>query len=953
MRKRIAAALIALIMLFTLLPLSSLADDYDFDTLVVNGTQLQVGNSKSIGKGTAELSWNADVGKLVLTLTNVSITKFTEVGEDGGCYAGIAYKGQTPLKIVCKGSCTVSGPSVSIITRIYEGLYSCGSVELCGNLSLSKVDIGFDCYNYEGSVGELKTENAVISANCELIAALCDLRMKSSELKISTSSAAGIACENSLYLEGSTLSVQAKPENAADYEGAVGVYAPLINGSSDSSINLIMDCDLGSYSDGLEIVFTGVMADTLKGSLAINAEMDITSNKYASAVGVFAEKSEFKGTISSTVNFLGEHLPSAAVEFENALMLDNSTENKSTIKASVTGANKDDVAFRADNAYPQVIIDSFYASTDNASGKAVLVGKDAFTYWYGGIETHIRIPADGVLSLYDADNKQYTVTDTNGKPATEVYITTGDVCEHLRYTVIPAVAPKCKESGFTEGKQCLLCGEIFEEPQETAPAGHKETTIPAVDPTCTGTGLTAGVKCSVCSEVIVAQKEVPALGHIEKTIAAVAPTCEKKGYTEGKVCSVCGKVLSAQKEVAALGHTEEIIPAVEPTCSSTGLTDGVKCSVCGEVLVKQTEVPMLSHTEKTVPAVAPTCTSTGLTEGKVCSVCGEVLVKQTEVPMLSHTEDKVPAVAATCTTTGLTEGKVCSVCGKVLVEQRMTYALGHVEEVLPAVEPTCTGTGLTEGMICIDCGEITSAQELIPALGHAEKLIPAAAATCAASGLTEGIVCTHCGEVVKAQEEIPALGHNFVKGKCIGCGEYLADLYFKDTGELVPSFKESIGWAVQKDVTSGYEDGTFRPNNDCTRGHVVTFLWRAAGSPKPTTDNCPFSDVKKGAYYYDAVLWAVENGITGGYEDGSFRPSAACTRAHVVTFLWRYQGRPAAAGEKIILTDISGLNADFTAAIYWAAGAGVTAGYPDGSFRPSAVCTRAHVVTFLYRCIEE
>ena len=161
-------------------------------------------------------------------------------------------------------------------------------------------------------------------------------------------------------------------------------------------------------------------------------------------------------------------------------------------------------------------------------------------------------------------------------------------------------------------------------------------------------------------------------------------------------------------------------------------------------------------------------------------------------------------------------------------------------------------------------------------------------------------------------------------------------------------FYDSILWAVENGITSGYDDGTFRPNATCTRGHVVTFLWRAAGEPAPKSMKNPFNDVEESSPFYKAILWASENGITSGYDDGTFRPGAACTRAHVVTFLWRYDNKPAASGE-VNITDLAGLNADFTAAIKWAASNGVVAGYDDGSFRPHNVCTRAHVVTFIYR----
>jgi len=186
----------------------------------------------------------------------------------------------------------------------------------------------------------------------------------------------------------------------------------------------------------------------------------------------------------------------------------------------------------------------------------------------------------------------------------------------------------------------------------------------------------------------------------------------------------------------------------------------------------------------------------------------------------------------------------------------------------------------------------------------------------------------------------------------IPAAAFAADNPFGDVpetiGDRVNPFYDSILWAVEQKITTGYSDGTFRPDATCTRGHVVTFLWRAAGSPKPVNLNNTFTDVSEDSPFYFAILWASEKGITTGYPDGTFRPSASCTRAHVVTFLWRYEGRPESNGD-VSLTDLAGLNSDFTAAIKWAATNGITTGYSDGTFRPHAVCTRAHVVTFINR----
>jgi len=221
------------------------------------------------------------------------------------------------------------------------------------------------------------------------------------------------------------------------------------------------------------------------------------------------------------------------------------------------------------------------------------------------------------------------------------------------------------------------------------------------------------------------------------------------------------------------------------------------------------------------------------------------------------------------------------------------------------------------------------------------------APTCTAPGYTT-YTCS-CGESYK-DNYTDALGHNYVSGKCTRCGTSDPNynpIVLTDIDDLIASFKQSIAWAVQKNITTGYADGTFKPNATCTRGHVVTFLWRAAGSPEPKTTR-DFSDVSESSPFYKAIMWAAEQGITTGYADGTFRPNDACTRAHVVTFLWRYEGKPASSGN-VSLVDLSGLNADFTSAINWAASKGITTGYSDGTFRPHAVCTRAHVVTFLYR----
>lgn len=159
-------------------------------------------------------------------------------------------------------------------------------------------------------------------------------------------------------------------------------------------------------------------------------------------------------------------------------------------------------------------------------------------------------------------------------------------------------------------------------------------------------------------------------------------------------------------------------------------------------------------------------------------------------------------------------------------------------------------------------------------------------------------------------------------------------------------FYDAVKWAVDHDITSGTGRFTFSPNAACTRAQTVTFLWRAAGSPRPVSTVNPFTDVHYGDYFYQAVLWAVENGITMGTSATTFSPDATVTRAQVVTFLWRANGQPAAWNSGF--TDVSA-DAYYAKAVAWALQNGITTGTGFGVFSADAACTRAQIVTFLYR----
>ena len=158
-------------------------------------------------------------------------------------------------------------------------------------------------------------------------------------------------------------------------------------------------------------------------------------------------------------------------------------------------------------------------------------------------------------------------------------------------------------------------------------------------------------------------------------------------------------------------------------------------------------------------------------------------------------------------------------------------------------------------------------------------------------------------------------------------------------------YYEAVKWAVEKGITNGIGNSLFAPDASCTRAQIVTFLWRAAGSPEPANAGS-FSDVSADSYYVKAVAWAIENGVTTGVGGDRFAPDASCTRAQAVTLLARARSAKAEGSAAF-----SGVPADsyYADAVAWAAASGITEGIGGGQFGPANDCTRAQIVTFLYR----
>ena len=470
------------------------------------------------------------------------------------------------------------------------------------------------------------------------------------------------------------------------------------------------------------------------------------------------------------------------------------------------------------------------------------------------------------------------------------------------------------------------------------------------------------------------------------------------GVTDVVYCAICNKTFGGTtisydkwnnvKADNVPGVTTEIRNAKDATCEVAGYTGDTYTWVMTKPATKDTEaeygfvlsqvgteIPALGHHFVAVEGKAPTCTEAGYNyngyykcdrvdkDGDPICNATKGNSYQIPVPALGHKMTVKVLVEATCQHQGLNV-YACSVCNTPLMNKDgniayYTAKVDHVaaDELANVVEATCTEAGYSGDQVCKWCGETLKNGEEVPALGHKTEVKDAKAATCTEVGYTGDEVCTVCGETVKKGTEIPALGHKFENGVCTVCGEkdpnYVAPVVnpFKDVEKTSPYY-DAIIWAAKEEITTGKTADTFGIDEGCTRAQIVTFLYRAAGSPAVKADTVnPFTDVSKDSVYYNAILWAVEKGITKGTTETTFDPNAVCTRGQIVTFLFRASGdEKVATGTNFADVASGSYCAD---AVAWAVANKVANGFADGTFRPEATCTRGQAVTFIYRALAE
>ncbi len=281
--------------------------------------------------------------------------------------------------------------------------------------------------------------------------------------------------------------------------------------------------------------------------------------------------------------------------------------------------------------------------------------------------------------------------------------------------------------------------------------------------------------------------------------------------------------------------------------------------------------------------------------------------------------------------------------------------------------PGCMSSGYTSHT-CALCG-LSTVTDRAEALGHDfGECKSDNDATCTEEG-TVSSTCARCGEKRLSEEKTPPLGHSWNEGNvtqspgidtegvisytCTRCGETRSETIEKLPSGLfidIPEgswFEEPVYWAVAKDITKGISENMFGPSQFCTRAQVVTFLWRAAGQPEPGTGENPFEDINEDSYFCKAVLWAVEKGITTGTDESHFSPASVCTRAQVAAFMYRAAGSPEIQFDNSFADVPDGTW--YSSAVSWAFDRGITTGTADGLFSPASECTRAQIVSFIYR----
>ncbi len=487
------------------------------------------------------------------------------------------------------------------------------------------------------------------------------------------------------------------------------------------------------------------------------------------------------------------------------------------------------------------------------------------------------------------------------------------------------------------GNYCLICGY---DDGERDPSNHDGDTEVrgAYEPVGDTAGYTGDTYCLGCGEKIEDGRyyyNACSGGCAEslRFVAGTERTCYANGIKDHYVCTKCGNMYL---DVKASVPTDEA--GIVDKCTGHDLHPGMD-AINSDTLVDL--IKAAGFTELTMEEIVQIIKDAATGGGITGTITVEDFLKNVHLKDIDHCYDD-DCHWLGCQRCGLTfEDLKSEFEANGIIINNAWYEIGKKEAHNGGLA-TCK-----EQAVCTECGEHYGKA------GEHRYDVVVTAPTCTEDGYTTH-KCNYCDDEY-VTDPIPATGHSIVKGKCQYCNQYFKNPFYDvKNGDI---FYTAVLWAYTftPQITAGVTDNYFKPYDNCTRGQVVTFLWRAAGRPEPQSVNNPFSDVSSTgacAPYYTAILWAAEQGITTGFNDGTFKPHQTVTRAEFVTFLWRYYGKPAASTAANPFVDVSN-NSVFCPAILWAYGAGITTGYDSTHFRPNQTCSRWQVVMFLYRAIGE
>lgn len=572
-----------------------------------------------------------------------------------------------------------------------------------------------------------------------------------------------------------------------------------------------------------------------------------------------------------------------------------------------------------------------------------------------------------------------------------------DETKHTDLKHFPSKAATCTEKGNIEYWYCSGCDKYYSDAAGTVKTTSAKVSTSKNDHdyywvadevagvhyqkcrvcgTTTGTsshsGGTASCKAQAkCAKCGASYGELDPNTHVNFELRnEVKATETTQGYTGDKYCKDCGAFIekgSYYSAQCAGGCKDiELVKGTPKTCTEDGTIDYYRCKKCGNMYKDERASILITKDD-----LVDKCTGHDLHPGT--DLVGSI--SQDNLKLLAKTIGLSTPQIVQMIRDGTFDldhiiGMIkikdidhcsddtyhwlgCQRCGKTLEDLRdeLNSAGFKINEKWYELSRKTAHTGgtatCTEKAVCDECGDAYGE------LGAHRYDAVVTAPTCTQNGYTKH-TCSSCKDSYTDNETVKT-GHIIKYGVCEKCNMRFSNPFYDVNG--TDWFYSAVMWAYYNtpQVTNGKDESHFAPKASCTRAQVVTFLWRAAGRPAPSGSVQQFSDVPKTnsyAYCYDAILWAVENGITKGTDATHFSPNATVTRAQFVTFLWRYAGEPAPKNMSCGFSDVDA-NAFYYKAVLWAVENGVTTGKTATQFAPGATCTRCEVAAFMFRAFSK